>query len=100
MLIGDDHALKIVGVGTIKIKMFDGYIRTVQGVRHVKGLKKNLLSIGQLDNLGFKTHIEGGILKVVKGSLMIMKAEKMVANLYMLLGDTLQEVKASIALTS
>ena len=42
---GNDHALKIASIGTVKIKMFDGSIRTIQGVRHVKGLKKNLLSI-------------------------------------------------------
>ena len=69
VFMGNDHALEIVGMGTVKIKMFDGSIRSLQGVRHVKGLKKNLLSIGQLDELGCKTHIEGGILKVVKGAL-------------------------------
>ena len=26
---GDDHALEIVGIGTVKIKMFDGTIRTI-----------------------------------------------------------------------
>ena len=54
----DNHALKIVGIGTIKIKMYDGIIRTIQGVRHVARLKKNLLSLGQLDDLGCKTRIE------------------------------------------
>ena len=36
---GDDHALEIVGSGTIKIKMFDGTIRTIGEVRHVNGLE-------------------------------------------------------------
>ena len=97
VFMGNDHALEIAGVGTVKIKMYDGTIRTLQGVRHVKGLMKNLLSIGQLDDLGCKTHIQGGILKVVKGSLVVMKAEKVAANLYMLLGDTLQMADASVA---
>ena len=47
VLMGDDHALEIASVGTIKIKMFDGSICTIQGVRHVKGLKKNMLSMRQ-----------------------------------------------------
>lgn len=47
----------------------------------MKELKKNLLSIGQLDDLGCKTHIEGGILKVVKGALVVMKAKKLYGNL-------------------
>ena len=36
----NNHTLEIVGVGTVRIKLFDGIIRTIQGVRHVKGLKK------------------------------------------------------------
>ena len=42
----NDHALKIVGIGTIKLKMYDRIIRTIQEVRHVEDLKKNLLSLG------------------------------------------------------
>jgi len=83
---GNDHALEIAGVGTIRLKMHDGTIRKIQGVRHVKGLKKNLLSVGQLDDLGCKIHTESGILKVVKGNLVVMKAEKITSNLYMLMG--------------
>ena len=39
---GDDHTLEIVGIGTVKIKIFDGIICTIEEVRHVKSLKKNL----------------------------------------------------------
>jgi len=100
VFMGNDHALKIVGVGAVKIKMLDGSICKLQGVRHVKGLRKNLLSIGQLNELGFKTHIEGGILKVIKGALVVMRAEKIVANLYMLVEDTLQEAEAEASVAS
>ena len=67
---GDNHALEIVGIGSIKIKMYDGIIRTIQGVRHVTGLKKNILSLGQLNDLGCKTRIEKGFLKIIKGRLL------------------------------
>jgi hypothetical protein len=43
---GNDHALEIGGVGTIKIKVYDGTGRTLQGVRHVKGLMKNCCLLG------------------------------------------------------
>ena len=66
----------------------------------MKGLKKNLLSIGRLDDLECKIHTEGGILKVVKGNLVLMKAKKLTANLYMLLGDMLKEPNASIVAIS
>ncbi|KAI5407571.1 hypothetical protein KIW84_053721 [Lathyrus oleraceus] len=36
---------------TAKIKMYDGTVCIIQEVQHMKGLKKNLLSIGELDNL-------------------------------------------------
>jgi len=97
VFMGNDHALKIAGISTIKLRMYDGTICTLQGVRHVKGLKKNLLSIRQLDDLGYKTHIEGGILKVLKGVLVVMKTEKLAANLYTLLGDMLQDADVSVA---
>ncbi|KAH9651797.1 Integrase catalytic domain-containing protein [Citrus sinensis] len=94
---GNDHALEIAGIGTIKIKMFDGTIRTIGEVRHVNGLKKNLLSLGQIDNHGCKTHVENGIMKIVKAALVLMKAEKIGANLFMLKGETLQEANACVA---
>ncbi|TXG68879.1 hypothetical protein EZV62_003814 [Acer yangbiense] len=71
---GNDHALEIASIGTIKIKMHDGTIRTIQEVRHVKDLKKNLL-----------------------GALLVMKAEKITSNLYMLKGETLQEADSCVA---
>ncbi|GJZ35217.1 gag-pol polyprotein [Tanacetum coccineum] len=50
----NDHELKIIGIGSIMVKMHDGTVHTIQDVRHVEGLKKNLLSLGQLDDLGCK----------------------------------------------
>lgn len=97
VFMGDDHALEIAGIGTIKLKMYDGIVRSIQEVRHVKGLKKNLLSLGQLDNNGCKTYVQDGIMKIVKGALVVMKAEKLAANLFMLKGETQQEGESSIA---
>ncbi|GKA25380.1 retrovirus-related pol polyprotein from transposon TNT 1-94 [Tanacetum coccineum] len=50
----NDHELKIIGIGSIMVKMHDGTVHTIRDVRHVEGLKKNLLSLGQLDDLGCK----------------------------------------------
>ncbi|KAH9650921.1 hypothetical protein KPL70_026553 [Citrus sinensis] len=94
---GNDHALEITGIGTIKIKMFDGTIRIIGEVRHVNGLKKNILSLGQMDSHGYETHVENGIMKIVKGALVLMKAGKIGANLFMLKGETLQEADACVA---
>jgi hypothetical protein len=51
---GNDHALEIVGIDTIKLKIYNGLIRTISEMWHVKGLKKKILFMGQFDNLGCK----------------------------------------------
>ncbi|KAL4324482.1 hypothetical protein GQ457_11G027590 [Hibiscus cannabinus] len=93
----NDHALEIVGVGTIKLKMHERTIKIIQDVRHVKGLKKNLLSYGLLDNNARKIETHKGIMKVFHGALVVMKGEKIATNLYMLKGETLQEAEAFVA---
>jgi hypothetical protein len=37
---GNDISCKNVGIGRIKIKMFDGIVRTLTDVRHVPDLKR------------------------------------------------------------
>ncbi|KAE8703180.1 BTB/POZ domain-containing protein [Hibiscus syriacus] len=93
----NDHALEIVGVRTIKLKMYDGTIKVIRDVRHVEGLKKNLLSYGLLDNNASKIETRKGIMKVFRGALVVLKGEKIAANLYMLKGETLLEAEASVA---
>ncbi|KAG6790575.1 hypothetical protein POTOM_006732 [Populus tomentosa] len=97
---GDNHVVEISGIGTIKLKMYDGLIRTISGVRHVKDLKKNLLSVGQFDSLGCKIRTDNGIMKIVKGALVVLKARKTVANMFVLMGETYQGAEASIASAS
>ncbi|KAE8687628.1 lachrymatory-factor synthase-like [Hibiscus syriacus] len=88
---------EIIGVRTIKLKMYDGTIKIVRDVRHVKGLEKNLLSNGLLDNNASKIKTWKGIMKVFRGALVVMKGEKIATNLYMLKGETFLEAEASVA---
>ncbi|GKV46880.1 hypothetical protein SLEP1_g53841 [Rubroshorea leprosula] len=80
MVLGDDTTLSIVGIGNIQIKMYDGIVRTFK-VRHVPGLKKNLISMSELDSKGYRYSCEGGALKVSKRALAILKGKK-VGSLY------------------
>ncbi|GJR91241.1 retrovirus-related pol polyprotein from transposon TNT 1-94 [Tanacetum coccineum] len=93
----NDHELKIIGIESIMVKMHDGTVRTIRDVRHVEGLKKNLLSLGQLDDLGCKVEIQNKIMKIIKGALVLMKGEKVAANLYQLKGEIMEEAEASVA---
>ena len=87
VLMGNNAQCKAVGTGTIRIKMHDGMIRTLTNVRHVPNLKRNLISLGTFESLGCKYTIEGGVLKVSKGALVLMKANRS-KSLYVLQGST------------
>ncbi|XP_020266669.1 uncharacterized protein LOC109842176 [Asparagus officinalis] len=52
------------------------------------------------DELGCKTHIENRIMKIVRGTFVVIKGEKIPANLYMLKGETLQEADLCVVSTS
>ena len=67
---------KTIGIGPIKIRMHDGIVRTLSNIQHVLDLKKNLISLGTLDSNGYKFSAEGGVLRVSKGSLVVMKGKK------------------------
>ena len=94
---GNDHALEIVGMGFIKVKMNDGVSHIILEIWHVKGLKKNLLSIRQLDDIGYEFHAKKEIIKVIRCALVVMKAENITANLYMLHERTYQQVETFVA---
>ncbi|GJZ21558.1 hypothetical protein Tco_0558597 [Tanacetum coccineum] len=79
------------------VKMHDGTVCTIRYMRHVEGLKKNLLSLRQLDDLGCKVEIQNKIMKIIKGALVLMKGEKVAANLYQLKGEIMEEAEASVA---
>ena len=87
VFMGNNMSCQTVGMGDIRIKMYDNTVRTLTSVRHVPDLKKKLISLGVLDSDGYKFTGQDGILKVFKGALVVMKAEK-VGNLYRLRGST------------
>jgi hypothetical protein len=53
---------KITGICNIRIKIFDGMVRTLCHVRHVPEVKKNLISLGTLDSNGYGYKSEGGVI--------------------------------------
>jgi hypothetical protein len=87
VFMGNIFSCKIVGVGSIRIKMYDGTVRKLTYVRHVLELRKNLIYLGVLDFVDYTCTTQGGVLKVSKGILVVMK-EKRIKNLYQLEGRT------------
>ncbi|KAG8483218.1 hypothetical protein CXB51_022126 [Gossypium anomalum] len=73
---GNDSSSKVIGIGTVKIKMHDGTIRTLSDVRYVPGLRKNLISLSILDLKGCRINIESSSIKVSRGALVLLKESK------------------------
>ncbi|GKD09664.1 gag-pol polyprotein [Tanacetum coccineum] len=59
--------------------------------------RKKRMYQGQLDDLGCKVEIQNKIIKIIKGALVLMRGEKVAANLYQLKGEIMEEVEASVA---
>ena len=69
----DDRPCHIEGIGTVLIKIVDRMVRELKDVRYVPQLKKNLISVGALKALGHEVSIRDGVLKMVKGSMVVLK---------------------------
>ncbi|KAK2972606.1 hypothetical protein RJ640_029225 [Escallonia rubra] len=87
VLMVNDAVCKVMRICTIKIKLFDGIVRTLGDVRYIPDWKKNLISLGTIDSIDCSISIKGGVTKVSKGDMMIMKGQK-TGNLYKLIGKT------------
>ena len=64
---GDDRPCNMEGIGTVHVKMFDGMVRELKGVRYVPELKRNLISVGALEVLGHGVSSRDGVLKMTRG---------------------------------
>ena len=70
---GNNAFCKVIGIGSVRLKMSDGIIRELHNVRHIPELKRNLISLSMLDKAGCCIRLESSSLKVIKGSLILMK---------------------------
>jgi hypothetical protein len=82
-------------MGKVKIKQRNGNQLLWKEVRHVPYLRKNLISTGQLESEGCVSICIDKMWKVIKGSLVIAKGEK-VGTLYLCTGN----IGSSISLAS
>ncbi len=84
---GNDSSSKVIGIGTVKIRIHDGTIRTLSDVRYVPDLRKNLFSLSILYLKGYKINIESSDIKVSRGALVLLKGKR-TSSLYILEGST------------
>ncbi|KAK2972776.1 hypothetical protein RJ640_027871 [Escallonia rubra] len=74
--------------------MHDGIVRTLTDVRHVPELRKILISLGTLDSNGCSYRAAGGVMRIMKGALVVMKGLKQ-NSLYLLQGSTVTGTAAT-----
>jgi hypothetical protein len=86
VLMGNNVACKIAGFGVVRIRMHDGTVRILKNVQHVPNLKKNIISLRTLHSLGYEYSCEGRVIRVKKGSLVVMQSNKF-DGLYFLQGS-------------
>ncbi|KAL2248266.1 UNVERIFIED_CONTAM: Retrovirus-related Pol polyprotein from transposon TNT 1-94 [Sesamum indicum] len=67
--LADNKPLKIVGKGDVQIKSTNGSCWTLHDVRYIPGLKRNLISVGQLDSDGFHTTFGDAKWKISQGAM-------------------------------
>ncbi|CAA7059283.1 unnamed protein product [Microthlaspi erraticum] len=66
ILLGDDHIVETKGCGSIKLKTNGGSIRVLNNVRYVPNLRRNLISTGTLDKLGYTHEGKDGVVSFYK----------------------------------
>ncbi|KAL0552306.1 hypothetical protein IC582_011414 [Cucumis melo] len=93
VLLGDNGTCDVKGTGSVQISTHDGMVRILTNVRYVPKLKRNLISLGELDRSGCTIKSEIGVMKVTKGSLVKLRGT-LRHGLYVLEGTTVSDSAA------
>ena len=88
VIMSDDRPCNMDGIGTVQIRMFDEMVRKLKKVRYVPQVRKNLITVGALEVLGHTISVRDGVLKITRGSMVVMKGVRR-NNLYYLMGSTI-----------
>ena len=74
--LADNKVLEIEGKGDVCIKTTSGKQWTLEDVRYIPGIKKNLIFVGQLDSTGYATEFGKVSWKIVKGAIVVAPGTK------------------------
>ena len=96
MYLADGSALDVVGMGNVRILLSNGSVWLLKKVRHIPELRRNLMSVGQVDDEGHAILFVGGTWKVTKGATVLARGKK-IGTLYMISSprDTIAVADAS-----
>ena len=70
---GDDGPCNMKGIYIILIKIFNRMERELKKMRYAPQLKKNHISVGALEALDLEISSRDGVLKILRGLMVVMK---------------------------
>ena len=82
MYLADGRALDVVGMGVVRILLPKGSVWLLEKVQHIPNPRRNLISVGQLDDEGYAILFVGGTWKVTKEARVLVCGKK-TGTLYM-----------------
>lgn len=65
-----------MGIGSVRIRMYNDIMRTLTKARHIPELKKNIISLSALDSTECRYISKCRVLKIVQCALVIMRVIK------------------------
>ena len=68
MYLADSSALDVIGMRDVRILLPNGFVWLLEKVRHIPKLRRNLISVGQLDDEGACNTVCWWYLEGYKGS--------------------------------
>ena len=84
---GNNLPCKVEGMGEVKFRTTSGTLLTFKNVRFIPSLRKNLISLGVLDDLGYTCIVKEGELKVCLRERLLFAGQKQSRNLFILKGE-------------
>jgi hypothetical protein len=87
--LGDDMSYRVVGMGDVKFKMYDGNEVLLSDVRHVPGLRKSMISLESLHETGwlYQVDFDRRTMNIMKEGKIVMTGERASSCLYKLQGS-------------
>ena len=76
MYLANGSSLDVVSIGDVQIFLPNGSVWLLEKVRHIPELRRNLISIGQLDDEGHAILFISGTRKVTKGDRVLARGKK------------------------
>ena len=73
---GNNQSYSVKDIGNISLKLYNNKTRSLTDVRCVLDLKRNLISLDTLDELGFSYKAENGSMHVFNGDELILISAK------------------------